>query len=408
MPRTRRASGEGSISRNKRGLWVGRIELPPTYGDDGKPIRRRLEKTSTKQRMVLDWIADTRAELASHGAAADATITMAAWSERWLSIRATQVKPATMKIHRSVIHTWVLPTIGSVKLAKLRPADIRAVTDAQRNAGLAAVTMHNTHGLLSTMLSDAVRDGLILDNPAKKIRAPRSGGQTRGAFSVEQVAALITTEAAAGRCRFTTQLLTGMRQAEALGLTWDAIDLDAGMLTVMWQLQSLTREHGCGGTCGRKLGAYCPAGKVVIRDGMPYVHLGTSQYLIPPKGDKVRSVPLVAPLVKALERHRDATADRPNPHGLVFHRPDGVALRPDADQAAWRALLAEVGLPPTATTHWARHTVATLLMQAGVDAKVVAEIVGHSTERITRETYQHTTTALAREGMRRLGELVAG
>lgn len=406
MKRKRRPAGDGSISRNRRGLWVGRIELPPTYGDDGKPVRRRLEKTSTKQRVILDWLADTRAELASRGAAADATITMAAWAERWLAIRATQVKPATMKIHRSVIRTWVLPIIGSVKLAKLRPADIRAVTDAQRTAGLAATTMHNTHGMLSTMLADAVRDGLILDNPAKKIRAPKSGGQTRGAFSVEQVAKLITTEAAAGGCRFTTQLLTGMRQAEALGLTWDAVDLDAGMLTVLWQLQSLTREHGCGGTCGRKLGAYCPTGKVVIPDGMPYVHLGTSQYLIPPKAGKVRSVPLVAPLIAALRRHRDATAGEPNPHGLVFHRPDGVALRPDRDQGAWRALLASAGLPSGATTHWARHTAATLLMQAGVDAKVVAEIVGHSAERITRETYQHTTTELAREGMRKLGELV--
>lgn len=408
MAKKRRESGQGSLSRNARGLWVGRVELPPTYGDDGKPIRRRMEKTSKSQRVVLDWLADTRAELASRGASADATITVAAWAERWLAIRAPQVKPATMKIHRSVIHTWVLPTIGAIRLAKLRPTDIRAVTDAQRSAGLAATTMHNTHGMISTMLSDAVRDGLILDNPAKKIKAPKSGGQTRGSFTAEQVTALIAAEATDGGCRFTTQLLTGMRQAETLGLTWDAIDLDHGTLTVLWQLQSLVRQHGCGGTCRYKMGANCPKGQVVIPDGMPTVHLGGSQYLIPPKAGKVRTVPLVAPLVEALRRHSDATADQPNPHGLVFHRPDGVALRPDADQAEWRALLAAVGLPTTATTHWGRHTVATLLMQAGVDAKIIGEIVGHSAERITRESYQHSTTAMAVDAMRRLGELVAG
>lgn len=407
MARKRRSHGDGSLSKNARGLWVGRIELPPTYGDDGKPIRRRMEKTSTKQRVILDWIADTRAELATHGAAADATVTVAAWAARWLAIRQSQVKPGTIDIQRSVITNWVLPTIGATRLAKLRPADIRAVTDAQRAAGLASVTMHNTHGMLSTMLTAAIAEGLILDNPAKKIKAPPSNkAQSRGAFTVDQVGALIAAEAARNECRFTTQLLTGMRQAEALGLTWDAIDLDRGTLTVMWQMQALTTRHGCGGTCGRKMGAYCPKGAVVIPDGMPTIPLGTSQYLIPPKAGKVRTVPLIPPLIAALKRHGDTTAGDTNPHGLVFRRGDGRPLRPDADQKAWKALLADVGLPAGATTHWARHTVATLMMQAGVDAKIIGEIVGHSAERITRDTYQHTSSAMAVDAMRRFGELL--
>lgn len=413
MPsRKRREPGEGSVSRNTRGLWVARVELPPTYDVDGKPKRRRLEKTSTRQRVVLDWLAETKRELARTGAVADAQITVASWAERWLAIRQTQVKPGSMKIYRSVISNWVLPTIGQRKLARVRPSDIRAVTDAMRAAGKAATTMHNAHGMLSAMFAAAVRDGIIFDNPAKKIDAPAAGPRHRGAFTVEQLARVVAAERDRGSCRFTVQLFTGMRQGEALGLTWDAVDLDAGQLTVLWQLQSLPRRHGCGladdaPACGYRLGAYCPKGVVSLPDGMPSVHLHSSQYLVPPKSGKVRTVPLLPQVVDALRTHHARTADEPNPCGLVFHRPDGVPLRPDDDQHAWKGLMAEAGLPVDVTTHWARHTVATLMMEAGIDAKVVGEIVGHSSVRITRDVYQHTSSALARDAMRRFGELVA-
>jgi site-specific recombinase XerD len=115
---------------------------------------------------------------------------------------------------------------------------------------------------------------------------------------------------------------------------------------------------------------------------------------------------MLDPLVLALIRHRNETADQPNPHGLVWHN-DGAPIRPGDDQAEWRAILATIGLPPEVTTHWARHAVSTLLMEAGVDAKVVGEIIGHSDVQLTRGTYQHVSTDLARQGIQKLGTLLA-
>jgi site-specific recombinase XerD len=60
------------------------------------------------------------------------------------------------------------------------------------------------------------------------------------------------------------------------------------------------------------------------------------------------------------------------------------------------------GTPPAPTTHWARHTTATVLMELGVDARIIGEIVGHASEEITRQ-YQHVSSAAAREAMDRLG-----
>lgn len=61
--------------------------------------------------------------------------------------------------------------------------------------------------------------------------------------------------------RWSVALALGLRQGEALGLRWRYIDLEAGLLTVRWQLQRLPWHHGCADphTCGEgRHRADCP------------------------------------------------------------------------------------------------------------------------------------------------------
>jgi integrase len=53
--------------------------------------------------------------------------------------------------------------------------------------------------------------------------------------------------------RWSVALALGLRQGEALGLRWQHVDLDAGTLTIRWQLQRLAWRHGCADphTCGK-------------------------------------------------------------------------------------------------------------------------------------------------------------
>ena len=88
----------------------------------------------------------------------------------------------------------------------------------------------------------------------------------------------------------------------------------------------------------------------------------------------------------------------------ISHAEDGRPIDPSRDYAAWQALLAEVGLPAV-PLHNARHTAATLLLEVGVDAHVVAQILGHS-DATTSRGYQSVSLDLARAAMGSLNAML--
>ena len=88
----------------------------------------------------------------------------------------------------------------------------------------------------------------------------------------------------------------------------------------------------------------------------------------------------------------------------MWHHPDGRPLGPRDDYANWKLALEAAGLPP-APLHVARHTTATLLLEAGVSEQVRMQILGHTSVQVTRG-YAHVDQSLAREAMRSLDNLL--
>ncbi|WP_412523768.1 tyrosine-type recombinase/integrase [Brachybacterium sp. GU-2] len=96
--------------------------------------------------------------------------------------------------------------------------------------------------------------------------------------------------------------------------------------------------------------------------------------------------------------------DAAEKHDLLFRRADGLPLDQKTDRNAWKAILAAAELPPV-RLHDARHGVATLLLEAGVDIHVIQTILGHSSV-LTTKGYAHVNTRLAREGLERMEKLL--
>jgi integrase len=192
---------------------------------------------------------------------------------------------------------------------------------------------------------------------------------------------MLVTERRNG-ARWIVALALGLRQGEALGLKWQHVDLDNGVVRIRRNRLRPKYAHGCGGTCGRKAG-YCPERKLTRADSGP-----TKSRV----GRRVVGLP--EPLTLLLQVHRNAQeAERETARQLwhddggVFAKPDAEPLNPNTDYHEWKALIEEAGLPER-RLHDARHTAATVLAILAVPTPTVMAIMGWSSAAMAAR-YQH-------------------
>lgn len=415
MPR-KRSSGDGALYQDKkRKLWKGVID--DGYWPDGRRRQRTVtSRTKTGARDKLDAL---KQEIEDHGAPLDKTTTVAKWANTWLdTVCRPNMKPNGLAAYESVTRTWIIPTIGQKTVASLKPSDIRLVHRAILDKGRSTATAVKAHNILSGMLEAARREKLAPRNVVADVDPPKVKANSRDAIPAEMALRVFATAMSdPDGSRWLVSMLYGLRQGERLGMLIESVDFKNEKLGIEWALDEVPFLHGCGEQtdtgwpCGKKRGGSCANRRLKVPDGLDYRQIQGRLCLLPPKSGKPRYPTLLPEVAAILRRQIAATADLPNPHGLVWRHEDGSPYLPAEDQAAWRDLLHRAGaitdaqlIPGTdgPTTHWARHTAVTVLMELGVDAKIIGEIVGHVSEKTTRG-YQHVSSPAARDAMERIG-----
>jgi integrase len=392
--------------RASDGAWCVAVELP----SEGTKRRRKVI-VRAKKADVITAARAARKELERTGNLVTASPMLGGWLDGWIDRRARNtLKPRTAQDYRATIELYLKPSIGRVRLDKLTPGHIERMHDyVTGTLGLASTTALKAHRTLAKALTDAERAGKVTRNVATLVDAPTRAYNPRDSLTAPEATLLLrsVSDSMPDAPRWGVALLAGLRQGEALGLTREAIDLDARVITVSWQLQRLKWEHGCTVSCEKKP-ARCPERKVTIPPDQEAVRVHGGLWLTRPKSRTGwRQVPIAEPLANALAR---LVALPPGPHGLVFTEtttrgtPRIVPIDPSRDSAAWDAACAAAGVPDV-PLHGARHTTATLLAFLGVPEDVRMQILGHSSATVTRG-YTHRTTSDAREGIAQLGRLL--
>ena len=398
----RRSPGDGTLFKRKDGLWLAGFTV------DGQRYRvtAKNRNDAIRKRQELRTQVETGVKVKGGKAK------LSAWLDSWLDIHKPKVDPETWRSYETSVRLHITPAIGSKQLDKLTPDDIRdMLTAIQKISPRAAQKAYTT---LRLALRVAHAERKIAWNPAAVVDKPKHTVKRDPPFTVQEALHIMTT--AENVCddvwaaRWKAGFMTGKREGELLGLTWDRVDLDNDMLDISWQMQEMKQLHGCGEPidgkppCGKQRVSFCPGAHWDFPHGFEWRPIERALIWTRPKtkATQEQPIPIIAPLHDILVALRER--DGHNPHGLVFHYPDGKAISPSQDQKAWRRLLQAAEVPHR-KQHTLRRTAATLMRSAAVDEQTRKELFGHSGEDVQR-IYAGPTVETHRLAMGKLADLL--
>jgi integrase len=307
--------------------------------------------------------------------------TLAEYVEQWLtsSIRLT-VSGRTAEDYAHRIRKDILTRIGHRQLHQLTMQEIQGCYAALIDAGLSARTVRYTHSILKQALKRAVIAGLLFRNPAEHLELPRQVRREMSVLTPDQVNRLLAvTRDHEYHALWSVLLLGGLRPGEALGLKWS--DVRDSSVHIMRAL---------------KKGA------------------DDKYFLAEPKTQSSRRiVPLLVEATAALQAHRSRQLVEMMRGERKYERNDLVfanSLGRPMDLAKVRRLfkraLKDAELPQV-RLYDSRHTHATLMLQAGINPKIVSERLGHTNIQMTLGTYSHVLPGMQEESVSRLETFLA-
>lgn len=315
-------------------------------------------------------------------------ITLAEYLRRWESDYCEQnLAQNTLARYKGIIKNHLIPNLGHHPLAKLQPLHIQGYyTDALKSGRadgkgdkLSPASVRYHHAVLREALNHAVEWQLVFRNVCDAVRPPKLTKTEMVTLARADIDALLA--AAEGTSIYIPVAIatyTGMRRGEVLALHWKDIDLKAGIVTVRRAVEW---------------------------------NRGSKQHEFKPvKNEKPRRIDITKKLMEILKGWKAEQARRKLALGkdyyksdLVCTQPDGTMVSLDHTTKAFGRLARKCRLD--ITFHGLRHSHATMLIEAGIPSKLVAERLGHDVS-VTDKVYAHVTPGMRRELVERLEDLL--
>ena len=367
----RRAPGSGSIyRRSSDGKWVAAVRAPADLGG------KRLFLYGDSPAEVEGKLVDLHRKLRRGSLPSSTRLTVARQLVDWLEATKPNVRPSTWIGYEGAARLHLAP-LSQRPLASLSAADVRRLSAALSQSGLAPRTVAHALKVLRMAIKQAVADGVLDRNVAEFVAPPRTQQIEVQPFDLEQSHRFL--DAVKGdrlETMFALVLAVGLRAGEASGLTWDRIDFDKGTIRITAALRPIPREF-------RKRGA--PRLQLVD----PKTQSGRRIIALP----AFVAMSLRAHRVRQLEEKFAAGSRwKGNTLDLVFTTPIGTPLEHRNVARHYKAILATAGLPMI-RFHDLRHSAATMMLAAGFDLRTISEVLGHRTPAMSA-VYSHVLPSL--------------
>ena len=366
------------ITREVNGKTYTYYEARYTAGFDpgtGKQIQRSI--TDKSKKVVAQKLRAAMADLDAGTYKAPCKMTVAQWLDIWVAEYLNSVKPLTKHNYNKQVQKHFKPALGAVRLDALDTHTIQRFYNSLSASGLSPKTVKNLHGILHCALQQAIACDYLSRNPADACKLPKVTKPEIKPLEPEEIARLLKEAEQDDYCNlFIVAMFTGMRQGELLGLAWECVDFQSGIITVKQQLQ--------------------------CKDG--------NYFLETPKSGKNRTI-LPAPIVMdALRNQLDRQQKEKeqagkmwdNQFNLVFTDALGKYLVRRTVVKHFKKISQRAGISDDARFHDLRHSFAVSSLYAGDDIKTVQANLGHATAQFTLDVYGHVTQKMRQESANRM------
>lgn len=269
-------------------------------------------------------------------------------ANEWLAAKAETVGHKTYLTYKETVSR--LEALADKKIDALQASDVQSIINRLYNHGYSKTVILRTKGVVSMILDYAIGKNIKVYNFTRSVTIPRNAKRAeRSALTDAEIESVIDhVNDDFGLYPFFL-MYTGLRRGEALALQWRDVDLEHGTISIS---KSIEFSSAAG-------------------------HAKT-----PKTESGVRQIPILSPLVPHLKGG--------NPDEYVFggsrHYSETMIRR------RWDKYLAATGL--NITQHQLRHTYATMLYRAHIDAKTAQHLLGHSDVSTTLNIYTHIAKEL--------------
>lgn len=375
---SKRGQNEGSVYKLANGTWRGSVSLG--RGPDGKRDRKYF--SGKTRREVAEKLKVAQRDHQLGLPVAPERQTVAYFMNTWLEERAKpSTRITTYTTYESHTRIHILPSLGHIILQQLTPQQVQAFVNYKAaSPDLAIRTVIDIHSVLRRALNQAVRWGLVPRNVAALAELPRLEKKEQRYLTPDQARMLL--EAARGdrlEALYSVAIALGLRRGEALGLRWEDVDLDRGVLQVKVALHRI-------------------GGKLQLAE--PKTPGSRRSINLP----RISIAALRAHKVRQLEERLKA-GDKWKESGHVFTSTIGTPMEPSNFRRAFQKLLARAGIEHM-RIHDMRHTAASLMIAQKIEPKMISEILGHSRTGITMDLYGHLFEPMRREAADRMDDIL--
>jgi integrase len=388
-------SSRGQILEREYGFLVRVfVERDPVTGQR-KYVNQKVRSTRKKDaEQVLTAL--LRKQDLGENLLATTPMTVREYLDYWLDEVASQkVTERTLVDYRWTLHRYVCKDLGNKKLMKLNSDDLQQLYSKmlkpkdQGGLGVTPRTVIYTHRTLSTALKHGVRTKRLGQNVCQLVELPKRQRKEMNAMNETELKAFL--EAASTSPCFTVfslMLGTGLRPGEVLARQWEDFDPMTGTLSIQRALQSVK---------------------------------GKQSFKQPKTSRSRRPIKLPDDLTRELLDHRanalfksDLLFPSANNTPLDIRNFDNRYFKPVLEKAGLGHYVSVKGKDGKERQRFVakfrlydlRHSHATMLLKAGIHAKIVSERLGHSTITLTLDTYSQVLPGMQDEAASKLNAML--